>query len=185
MDGFLKYFVYNDAGYDSRTFSFADQTAIDRVQGTSARWGGDGMNANITSFTNKGHTLLMYHGWSDPALTPFVSVNYYSSVQAVLGSATSNNVRLFMVPGMHHCQGGPGPNVFDALTPLTQWVENGVAPHGIVATHYVNNDPSMPADRTMPLCSYPELARYNGGPVHESSSWSCRRAAQHASRNQP
>ena len=173
-DAFLQYFVYGDPSYDSRSFSWVDQKEIDKVQDISARWGSDGMKANIKSFVNKGHKLLMYHGWSDPALTPFVSVNYYNSVQTILGSTTSSSVRLFMVPGMHHCQGGPGPNVFDALTPLTQWVEVGTAPDGIIATHYKNNDSTQPVDRTMPLCSYPELAQYNGvGPVDEATSWSC------------
>jgi feruloyl esterase len=47
---------------------------------------------------------------------------------------TQEYARLFMVPGMYHCLGGPGPNVFDALTPLVNWVENGVAPETIIAT---------------------------------------------------
>ena len=173
MDGFFQDFAFNDPNYNARTFSFVNQTAIDEVQQAVARWGGDGTNADITAFTNAGHKLLMYHGWSDPALTPFVSVNYYNSVRAILGSTISNSVRLFMVPGMHHCQGGPGPNVFDTLIPLTQWVEDGIAPDGIIARHYQNNDPTLPVQRMMPLCSYPELAKYQGGPVDDASSWFC------------
>ncbi len=68
----------------------------------------------------------MYHGWSDPALTPLASVRYYKAVANFLYggdfSRLRKHARLFMVPGMHHCGGGPGPNVFDPLTPLIDWV---------------------------------------------------------------
>jgi len=67
------------------------------------------------------------------------------------------------VPGMYHCGGGPGPNTFDMLTALDQWVENGTAPDGIVATGSPTaNCPAEDKVRTMPLCKYPEMATYNG-----------------------
>jgi feruloyl esterase len=78
-----------------------------------------------------------------------------------------------MVPGMHHCAGGPGPNVFDPLTPLIGWVQLGIAPAEIMAVHFTNNDPTMPVDRSMPLCPYPQVARYIGGPIDVASSWKC------------
>jgi hypothetical protein len=129
----MKYFVYEDANYDSRMFRFLDQKSINEVVKIIKKHGSDRTKANLKSFTKKGHKLLMYHGWSDPAFSPFVSVNYFNSVQQILGSgsATTDNVRLFMVPRMHHCQGfGLGPNTFDELTPLIQWVEQCVAPEG-------------------------------------------------------
>jgi len=171
----LRYFVFNDPNYDSRTFDFTSQKLINQVTNSVKRWGGNGLKANIKAFTNMGHKLLMFHGWSDPALSPYISVQYYNSVQAVLGSNTTDDVRLFMVPGMHHCQGlGPGPNIFDPLTPMTEWAEGGPAPNGIIASHHINDDLTKPIDRTMPLCVYPTLAQYdNVGPVDSSSSWSC------------
>ena len=66
------------------------------------------------------------------------------------------------MPGMYHCSGGPGPNVFDAITSLINWVENGVAPETIAATHFVNNTPPA-VDMTRPLCVYPKVAKYIGG----------------------
>jgi hypothetical protein len=78
-----------------------------------------------------------------------------------------------MVPGMHHCTGGPGPNFFDTLTQLDNWVDHGTKPDAILATHFVGNNPPA-VDRTMPLCKFPEEARYNGtGPVNSAASWSC------------
>jgi feruloyl esterase len=179
QDSFMKYFVYSDASYNSRAFSFSDQASIKKDSKKTSKWGADAMKANLKPFVNKGHKLLIYHGWSDPSFSPFVSVNYYDSVQSILGLSTPDSVRLFMVPGMHHCQGkGPGPNTFDEITPVLTWVEQGVAPDGIIASHYTNDDPSQPVDRTMPLCAYPEQAVYDGvGPVNDASSWSCQSVA--------
>jgi feruloyl esterase len=175
QEQYLRNFVFNDADYDTRTFDFSDQTIINQVTSSIKRWGSNGMKANIKSFTNLGHKLLMFHGWSDPALSPYISVQYYNSVLTALGSNTTDDVRLFMVPGMHHCQGyGPGPNTFDPLKPLTQWYEGGTLPNSIIAVHHINDDSTQPVDRTMPLCVYPTLAVYNNsGPVDDVTSWSC------------
>ena len=79
-----------------------------------------------------------------------------------------------MVPGMQHCIGGPGPNVFDTLTPLDAWVQGGAAPASIPAAHYINNDPAQAVDRTMPLCPYPTQATYDGTrDVNAAASWNC------------
>jgi feruloyl esterase len=79
-----------------------------------------------------------------------------------------------MVPGMLHCGGGPGPNSFDTLTALENWVEHGVAPEAIIATKYVNDNPTVGIARTMPLCKFPEMASYNGlGDPRDAASWTC------------
>ena len=78
--------------------------------------------------------------------------------------------RLFMAPGMGHCAGGPGPNQFDALTALEQWVEKGIAPDTLLASHSSNGK----VDRTRPLCPYPQVARYKGtGSIDEASNFAC------------
>jgi feruloyl esterase len=118
----------------------------------------------------------MYHGWSDQAISPLASIQYYNDVVHVEGGnlpGTRKFARLFLVPGMHHCGDGPGPNVFDTLTALDTWVSSGVAPDGIIASHFTDNDLTMPVDRTMPLCAYPEVAAYVGGNADEASSWRC------------
>src|SRR5262249_20752220 len=86
---------------------------------------------------------------------------------------TQKYARLFMVPGMFHCAGGPGPNVFDAITPLMNWVENGVAPETIVATKFVNDTPPA-VDRTRPLGVFPKVARYTGsGSTNLAANFAC------------
>lgn len=171
QDQYMKFGVFSNPNYDSLDFSFSNGSDVSKLMASVSKWGASGVNPNLWPLVNHGRKLLMYHGFSDPALTPFVSINYYNSVNAALGNnmnRTRNTARLFMVPGMHHCSGGPGPNEFDALTPLVQWVENGSAPDNIIA---LNPD----TGRTMPLCAYPETAHYDGtDPVDVASSWTCK-----------
>ena len=83
---------------------------------------------------------------------------------------TQNFMRLFMAPGMEHCQGGVGPNTFDSLTPLAQWVEYGTAPTQIIASHST----SGVVDRTRPLCPYPQVAKYTGsGSINDAANFGC------------
>ena len=98
-------------------------------------------------------------------------MNFYKSVRSALGDqAVSSSMRLFMVPGMGHCGGGEGPNTFDMMGPLEQWVEKGEAPGRVVASHSTNNK----IDRTRPLCAYPRVARYTGkGSIDEAENFTC------------
>jgi len=81
-------------------------------------------------------------------------------VEKTMGGAeqTQRFVRLFMAPGMAHCNGGRGPNVVDALPSIEEWVEHGVAPDRLIASRIVGGA----TDRTRPLCPYPQVARWKG-----------------------
>jgi len=146
------------------------------------RGGGEGAKPDLSAFEERGRKLIIYHGWSDPAVTPLETIRYYQALIQQEGGidTTRQFARLFMAPGMQHCIGtGPGPNVFDPLTKLVQWVEKSVEPKRIVAAHFQDNDPSSGVvTRTMPLCPYPETAHFKGGDVTKASNWSCRRAEQ-------
>ena len=86
-------------------------------------------------------------------------------------SKIDQNMRLFMVPGMAHCNGGDGPNTFDALTALEQWVDQGRAPEKMTASHSTAGK----VDRTRPLCSYPQTAVYSGsGDTNDAANFSCK-----------
>jgi feruloyl esterase len=173
----LKYFVFDAAGYDSLSFKTSDAAELKLLTtAVSQSTRADGTNPNLASFFDAGGKMILYHGWSDPAMSPLETVNYYDSVAEQLQiSVTSlqSYARLFMVPGMHHCGGGPGPNVFDTLTPLVSWVEEGAAPNSLLAVHYANNDPSKKVTRTMPLCAYPSTALFTGGNVKDGDAWVC------------
>jgi feruloyl esterase len=170
QDGFLKYLASPDGQpIDWRTFSFARDGA--RIDATLQMF--SPTDPNLSRLRVRGGKLLLYHGWADPAISAYGTVRYYESVvQQAGGTAKSGDfVRLFMAPGMHHCQGnGPGPNTFDALTALENWVERGVAPTRIVASHSTNGV----VDRTRPLCAYPMVARYTGtGSIDAAENFRC------------
>lgn len=82
-----------------------------------------------------------------------------------------NSSAVAVVPGMNHCKGGPGANVFDMLTPLVQWVEDDIAPERVIATHYVNNNPAQGVQFTRPLCPYPKEAEYKGGNTNDAATF--------------
>jgi feruloyl esterase len=162
-----KYVVFRNPQWDWRTFDLDRDVAIaDKVDNGTI----NATNANIKPFVAHGGKLLMYHGWSDPLVGPLTSVNYYKSVMKALGRI-DDSVRLFMVPGMGHCGGGEGPNTFDMLSALEQWVERAKTPDQIVASHSTGGK----VDRTRPLCPYPQVATYNGaGSIDEAASFTCR-----------
>jgi feruloyl esterase len=94
----------------------------------------------------------------------------YEQISKAVGSAASNALALFMVPGMGHCQGGPGTDVFDKVGALDRWVETGRKPQSIEASHLT----AGVVDRTRPLCAYPTTARYIGsGSTDDAKNFRC------------
>ena len=179
MDHIIKYIVKRDPNFDARSFDGAgpriDDAALDLFDRRTEAGDAD-VPERLGRFLAQNRKLLVYHGFSDPALPAFRTILHYEA----LGRRTSSfdklrkNMRLFLAPGMHHCVGGPGPNLFDTLTVLEQWVENSVAPDAIPAAHFVNNNPALGVDRTMPLCAFPEEAQYRGsGDVNSAANWAC------------
>jgi hypothetical protein len=144
---------------------------------------------DLAPFAHRGGKLILYHGWSDAAIPPLSTVNYYKRVVARLGRAETNNfVRLYMVPGMQHCGGGPGPSSFgeggrfrpsdaahNVSLALEEWVERGVAPNKIIATKYVNlAHASQGIQMTRPLCPYPQIAKFKGfGNLNHAANFAC------------
>jgi feruloyl esterase len=127
---------------------------------------------DLTPFKKHGGKLLMYTGWADPVVPPQDTVAYYEGVAKAMGGLpqTRDFYRFFTAPGMGHCAGGPGPNQFDAIGALEQWVEKGTAPDKLIATHSTNGK----IDRTRPLCTYPLVARYKGtGSTDEAANFAC------------
>ena len=179
QDQFLEFFVFSDANYNSLSFDI-NRSDLAKARAVIHRGGAAATNPNLSAFRDRGGKLILYHGWSDPALTPLETVKYYEAVARKTGVGyheAQEFARLYMAPGMRHCIGtGPGPNVFDPLSPLIDWVENDVAPGRIIAAHYKGNDPSTGiVTRTMPLCPYPKMARFNGGDVTKARNWACER----------
>ena len=166
----FRFLVFEDPEWTVDRFNF--ETDIARAEETD----NDTLNAldqNLKAFIDRGGKLIQYHGWSDPQISPANSTQYYQRVVDALGgaSAAHDSYRLFMAPGMAHCGGGKGPNTFDMVTALEEWVEHGRAPDRIVASHRTDGT----VDRTRPLCPYPQVAIYTGtGSTDDARNFVCR-----------
>jgi len=166
-----RYLVYNDPEWTVAKFNPASDPAK-LEQGVSGEI--DARNTNLKPFFSRGGKLLMYHGWADPQISPLAAIGYYEQVKRIAGSTGSNihnSFRLFVAPGMAHCGGGEGPNDFDKIGTLEQWVEHGTAPDMIPASHSKGGA----VDRTRPLCPYPQIATYKGsGSIDEAANFACK-----------
>ncbi len=176
-DGFFKYMVFEDPDWNFRAFDFDTDLdfALDKVGDAL-----DSANSDLNRFRDNGSKLIVYHGWSDPDISPIGSTNYYESVVGAAGGArdqalstTQDYFRLFMIPGMGHCSGGPGYNRVDPLPGLERWVEDGVAPDNVLATRVEQNE----VTRSRPICPYPAVSTWNGtGDPDDASSFACTNA---------
>ncbi len=134
----------------------------------------DATDPDLSSFLeSRDGKLIIYHGMGDALSVATATVNYFNDMvdTTFAGSFSDANEssRLFLAPGMGHCGGGPGPNNWDKLAPLVDWVENGVAPESLTATH--STDGSVDNERL--LCTFPQQARYTGptGGENDSDNW--------------
>ena len=138
---------------------------------------------NLATLKNRGGKLIVYHGVSDAIFSVDDSQALFRGLNQANGGDASNFARLFRVPGMGHCSGGPATDQFDALSALVQWVEQGQAPEQITARARGAGNPggvnadvpaTWAADRSRPLCPWPKVARYRGtGSLESAESFSC------------
>jgi len=127
-------------------------------------------NSDLGAFRARGGKLITYHGWADPLLSAYNSIAYRDAVARRMGPEIAGFYRLFMVPGVEHCRGGPGTDRFDLLGQVIAWRERGVAPDQVVASG------RLPAGgtRTRLLCPHPQVARYGGtGSSDDAASFRC------------
>ena len=166
--GFLQYMAMPEVDPDEAIAHFDIDKDIPRLQFLHQVI--DANDPDLSAFRRRGGKLIMYFGWADPQLNPRLAVEYYEEVEKRTGGDTTSFFRLFMVPGMFHCGGGVGTSTFDADTPLLHWVESGAAPDAIVASRVSNGK----ANRTRPLCPYPQVARYKGsGGIDDAANFRC------------
>ena len=179
---FFRYVVFDDPAWSPFNGHFETdlKTANQKAEQTL-----NATNPDLHVFQARGGKLIIYHGWSDPAIPAENTINYYQSVRKTMGAEqTAKFVRLYMVPGMQHCSGGFGPNAFGQLglpatgdgvrDALEHWVENGVAPGDLIVTKYVDDHFDGPVQRTRPLCAYPNVAKYRGsGDPNDAKNFIC------------
>jgi feruloyl esterase len=118
-----------------------------------------GFNPDLRHFRDRGGRLVLYQGWQDGSASN--TVDFYETATEALGGEedTLPFFRLFMVPGMNQCGGGPGANTFDLLDVIEDWVQFGKAPDSISGTH---RDENGTVGFSRPVYAYPNFARYDG-----------------------
>jgi pimeloyl-ACP methyl ester carboxylesterase len=131
-------------------------------------------STDLDAFLRHNGKMLLFHGAADPIFSAIDTIDYLAQLKARYGGDADGFARLFLVPGMNHCAGGPATDQFDALTALDNWVETGQAPELMQAK--ARHAPDVPwPDRTRPLCPYPKVATYSGaGSIEPSDSFACR-----------
>jgi feruloyl esterase len=152
-----------DPGFDPMRFDF-DRDPVRLAETAKIN---DADAVYLETFARRGK-LILYHGLSDQGLSPLDTVAWYERAQSHNTGPIADWARLFLIPGMTHCAGGPATDQFDMLTAIDDWVEHGRPPERIVATG--NAFPG----RTRPLCPHPRIARYVGGDPEKESSFECR-----------
>jgi len=170
---FWRLWVFNDPAWDWHTFDFDRDLAYADTKMAVV----NSVDADLRPFKARNGKLLMYHGSADGNVPAEDGIGYYEKVEGAMGgpASTAGFFRLFLVPGMGHCSGGPGPNTFDAIGAIELWVEHGKAPQQIIAAHISNGK----TDRTRPLCPYPGIAKWKGsGSTDDAANFVCAQASR-------
>ena len=165
----FKYVVFQDPNWNFMTLDVAKDLEHARKMDNGVV---SPTSPNLKAFVSRGGKFMIYHGWGDQNVAPLTSVEYYEKLVKTLGQKqVDDSVRVYMVPGMGHCGGGEGPNVFDTLSALEQWIEHNAAPREIIASQVTSGS----VTRTRPLCPYPQVAKYKGtGSTDIAENFVCR-----------
>ena len=193
--------LYENPSWDHKTFDLHRDTLLADEKAAPLL---NSYNPDLRAFRAHGGKLISYHGWGDAAISPLNSIEFYNKVAKFLATYPDPRTtgdkdihafyRLFMVPGMGHCAGGPGPTSFgnddtesdatipvdpdhDLLSALDRWVTSGVAPDKLIGTGKIAVDPKSNPNGTRitrPLCAYPKVAHYKGqGDSNSADSFEC------------
>jgi feruloyl esterase len=182
--GFYRFMLFQNPAWDLSMMDFDRDSAVARQKLGNIL---DADNPDLSHFSKRGGKIIVYHGSADDMVPSQVSIDYYDSVTAKLGSKRVNTFyRLFMIPGMWHCNGGPGASVLfhsdeatavpldpdrDMLTALEQWVEQGHAPSKFIASRLGKDGTT---ERTRLVCPYPSVAKYRGeGDATRAENFAC------------
>jgi feruloyl esterase len=163
-----KYIIFDDPEFDYSTYDFSDYFGWEEDMRRAASI----LNAtdtDLSPFKTAGGKLILWNGLSDPAIPATGTIRYYEGVAAG-DEEVSEYVRMFMMPGVLHCTGGPGPDTVDWLAAIVEWVEEDQAPERVIATKINQGEVEM----QRPLCAYPAKAVYDGsGDAKQEESFEC------------
>jgi feruloyl esterase len=185
--GYFRNVVYSKADWQLKDFELGRDLKMAKEKTGQAL---DAVNPDLRPYQARGGKLILYHGWNDAAISPLATIDYVKSVEQAVGrEQTDSFVRLFLVPGMQHCGGGPGPTDIGQWGPsfdpaldnaannitfaLEDWVEKGKAPEQVIARGSFE-DAGRKVAFAQPVCAYPKAAMYKGsGDRKDASSYVC------------
>ena len=181
---------FSDMVYDKADWDYKKANLDEAVVAADKKFSGvlNATETNLKPFESRGGKLIIYHGWNDAAISALNTINYYERVESKMGKQDADSfLRLYMVPGMQHCGGGPGPDIFGQMgfstandpqhnlyLALELWVEKGAAPTTIIATKQSGEGATAGVKMTRPLCAYPQIAKYKGsGDTNDAANFVC------------
>jgi hypothetical protein len=174
---FFRWMVYCDPKWEKSRFDLDRDYPVAHERAAAIV---DSDDPDLGEFFRRGGKLIVHHGWNDAAIPAGSTLNYYGAMLAKTGAPAAQQARLFMVPGMKHGTGRPGPEDYDMLGELDRWVEGGPAPERVIARQFETpppfglTDPAAKVVRTRPLCAWPKVARYNGaGSTDDEANFTC------------
>lgn len=161
-----RYLVFGDSTWNYATYDFSEWAEDTRAAASIL----DATDADLAPLEVSAAKLILWNGWADMAISPLRTLEYYQSVQARDADASSY-ARLFLLPGVAHCYGGPGPDQVDWIGAIRRWVEDGQAPTRLPA---VKRGAEGQVMLTRPVCAYPARPVYDGkGDPTKESSFRC------------
>jgi hypothetical protein len=164
--GIFRYLVFNDPTWNYSTYDLANWKKDTALAASYL----NATNPDLDAFKSHGGKLILWHGWADPALTPFASIQYHEEVYT-RDPRASDYFRTFLLPGVLHCNGGTGPDNVDWPAAIADWVENGKAPQRLVARTLAGGT----VVRSRPICAYPQKAEYKGsGSTDDEVNFICK-----------
>ena len=182
--GYFGNMIYDKADWGYKTADLSDATKASDEKGAKIL---NATDPDLSHFKNRGGKLIIYHGWDDPAISALNTIDYFHQVQSKMGTQNVESfLRVYTVPGMQHCGGGPGATSFEEglharqdaehnmRLALEDWVEKGTAPSKIIASKYADSNPGSQPTMTRPLCPYPQIAKYKGsGDANNAENFAC------------
>jgi hypothetical protein len=181
---------FSNMQYEQKDWDYKKANVDEAVHAADKKFANvlNATQADLKPFESRGGKLIVYHGWDDAAISALNSINYYHAVVSKMGQKAADSfLRLYMVPGMQHCGGGPGTDVFgqydlaigndpqhNMYVALENWVEKGTAPSSIIAAKLSGPEPGAAPKMTRPLCVYPQVAKYKGtGDTNDAANFVC------------
>ena len=149
----FKYLIFQDPEWDYSTYDYSD--FFENTRYASAYL--DATSTDYSGFEKRDGKMIIYHGWNDPALSALATIEHYKAVRAA-DPEVEDYIRLFLLPGVLHCGGGPGPDRTDWIGLLIDWVEHGRAPERVVMSKARDGK----VIKTRPVFPYPRKAVYDG-----------------------